>query len=1691
MARKDEQETSSSGERLIRSSAAKALRQAAGACSAPRPSAPAPTPAPAKPASTAAFAEPAPTATFAEPASTTALAEPASTAAFAEPASTVAFVEPASTAVLPIAAPTAALPLPAAPAAPAAPPAGGAASGAREPATLASDTASSPTRVGGGRAVADLQLLQAGSMLKHYEILRPLGRGGMGTVFVARDTKLGRLVAIKVLLRHSDHNAQRFLAEARATARCKHENIVVIHEVDERGGCPYMVLEYLAGRTLRDWLAEREGPDAPAPAFGGERPSERVPPALALELMVPVVRALACAHAQGVVHRDLKPANIVLTDAGPLKVLDFGIAKRLDAGELTALAAPGAEPLSVRGELTQPGTLLGTLPYMAPEQWRNEEVDARTDLWAVGILLFRLVAGAHPLAPITSTMQLAQISLLDVPMPSARDKCPEAGPLADVIDRCLKKEKAERFGSAVELLAALEALRADRRAPARPEDASPFAGLSAFQEADAGRFFGREAEVAAVLGRLRSQPLVAVAGPSGAGKSSFVRAGVVPALKRAHERAEAFVLRPGRRPLGALAEALWQLAEAPGEAAGTAGEVAAATGEGPRPGAGDPERLAALLRAQPGLFGTRLRARCRRPGGPHRLVLFVDQFEELYTLGAERAERAAFVACLESAADDASSPLRVVLSLRSDFLDRVAEDRPFAAELARGLLLLPPMGREGLREALLRPVEASGYRFETEAMAGAMLEALERAKSPLPLLQFTATKLWEARDRARRLLTQASYERLGGVAGALSAHADAVLAGLSSHDRRLGRELLVRLVTAERTRAVVGLNELRSLADDGDAVEQVVRRLADARLLLVEPSAGPEGATVELVHESLIDRWAQLGRWLDESAQDAQFVARLRAAAQQWQAGGEGEGLLWRDRAADEARQWLDRRRAETGAASPPGLAPREARYLQAVVALAGRSRRLRRAGVAGALAALSAIALVVSLLALRAKREADHARAEATRADREAALARNATRMAAARELSPSDPTTALALLREVEPPSLPREWADQAFLALHGGVAEYVLAHPDVVRSAAFSPDGKRLVTASSDKLVRVFDADAPGKPLVLRGHDDGVIAAAFSPDGTRLVTGARDKTVRVWRADGTGEPLVLRGHEQGVFAASFSPDGTRILSASNDKTLRIWSADGTGEPLVLRGHDDGVFAAAWSPDGRRVVSGAKDKTVRVWDADGRGKPLVLRGHGDVVYAVAWSPDGRSIVTSSNDRTARIWPLKEPPKPAGKAAPKPPTAGPPVVLRGHDYSVFGVSFSPDGRHVLTASWDKTVQLWNADGAGKPLELRGHSDMVYTAAFSPDGRRIVTASNDKTVRVWRADGAGKPLVLRGHEGEIYGASFSPDGRRVASASNDKTARVWNADGSGRPIVLQGHEGDVNKITWSPDGRLVATASNDKTARVWRADGAGKPLVLRGHEGGLRMAAFSPDGRRLATASEDKTLRIWNADGSGEPLVLRGHETSLTWATWSPDGKRIATGSIDKLVRVVNADGSGEPLVLRGHENTVYTPAFSPDGTRLVTGSKDKTLRVWNADGSGEPLVLRGHEGPIYSASFSPDGTRIVSASLDRTVRIWNADGSGEPLVLRGHEGAATQAAFSPDGRRLLTASVDKTIKIWTDLVALRGPDDPKLWAASSYCLPAERRVELLHTSEAAARADQQACERRVEGLRTSAAAPR
>jgi serine/threonine protein kinase/formylglycine-generating enzyme required for sulfatase activity len=777
-----------------------------------------------------------------------------------------------------------------------------------------------------------------------YRLVRQLGRGAMGEVYLARDSLLDRPVAVKFVQAAKDPVARaRFFHEARAIARLQHPNVVAIHRIAEVAGHPYLVSEYVRGRPL-DQL------DRPAP-------SRQV-----LEIALDLARGLAAAHRCGVLHRDVKPANAILSDDGSAKLLDFGVASIVDgpAVEEPAVAPPrerfdsrayshlaalettrslpvqwsAGEPITpteerelglIRGR-PRPGQFVGTLLYMAPELWRGEPATRRSDLYSLGILLYELLAGTAPHSGVPTAVLGGVVGRRDIPR--VGDIAPGVEPaLAAIVDRLVERDAGARFASADALVVALEECASPIPTVSVP-DGNPYRGLAAFESAHASLFFGRRSEIRELVHRVQSEAFVVVGGDSGTGKSSLCRAGVLPWLVDNDGWSRIDVV-PGRHPVRSLAAALAAWSDT------------------------DEATLDTLLRDTPDAFARAIRQHASgttdRPA--RRLLLFVDQLEELLTL-SEPDEARVVAAALAALAVHVPS-VRVLATVRSDFLWRLAMLPGLGDEMARGLYFLSPLTGVRIREAIVRPAAAKGVAFESEALVDTLVEQTELAPGGLPLLQFTLAEVWDTRDVEARTIRADSLAALGGVAGALTRHADRLLAGLDADERDAARRILLRLVTAEGTRARRSEAELLT----GDAALEAERAALEAlvRGRIVVANHAQHGA-YEIAHEALLRSWSTLQDWLQRGAAEHAVRLRIEQAAAEWERVGHSRDLLWGRR-----------RLAMTKALDRETMAPREVAFLATSRAAVVRMRML---GI-GAAAVLAIGAVVVGLtIRARARRE-------------------------------------------------------------------------------------------------------------------------------------------------------------------------------------------------------------------------------------------------------------------------------------------------------------------------------------------------------------------------------------------------------------------------------------------------------------------------------------------------------------------------------------------------------------------------------------------------------------------------------------------------------------------------------------------------------------------------------------------------
>ncbi|MEO7924802.1 MAG: caspase family protein [Chitinophagaceae bacterium] len=594
----------------------------------------------------------------------------------------------------------------------------------------------------------------------------------------------------------------------------------------------------------------------------------------------------------------------------------------------------------------------------------------------------------------------------------------------------------------------------------------------------------------------------------------------------------------------------------------------------------------------------------------------------------------------------------------------------------------------------------------------------------------------------------------------------------------------------------------------------------------------------------------------------------------------------------------------------------------------------------------------------------------------------------------------------------------------------------HTASVNNACFSPDGKKIITASDDSTAKIWDVLNGELLVTLTGHSNSVKKALFSPDSKKIVTASEDYTAKIWDTQ-TGKLLFdLSNHTSRLNDVIFTRDGKKIVTASEDDTAKIWDVS-TGLQLVnLAGHDFGVVSVACSPDGSKIITASKDRSAKIWDVQTGEMLHNLWINSTEPNSAQFSPDGRKVVTALKDSTARVWDVQ-----TGELL---------FVLNGHELNVETAKFSPDGKKILTASWDETAILWDAETGSPIVKFAGHSGWVNSAEFSTDGKKVVTASLDRTIKIWDAGSGDKIADFKGDTYWVNDAKFSPDGKRIATASVD-LLRLWDAQNGQLMKNLKGHVSTVETVDFSPDGKMLASGSGagDNSVKVWDVMNGKLMSDLIGHTFLVSSVKFSPDSKKLVTASWDTQAIIWDVK-TGKPVTSFGdHKEFINSAQFTPDNKQVITASSDNTVKIWDARTGKSLYDLVNQKNNSYSSAsISPDGKKAVIVGGTYFHPVELIDMATRKLLLTFSEDvyDVNSASFSPDGKRVITASEDRTAKLWDVETGRLLTQFIGHSLPVNSANFSPacpddpiGGKKIITSSEDNTVKVWdTETGALK-----------------------------------------------------
>jgi WD40 repeat protein/DNA-binding SARP family transcriptional activator len=1152
-------------------------------------------------------------------------------------------------------------------------------------------------------------------------------------------------------------------------------------------------------------------------------------------------------------------------------------------------------------------------------------------------------------------------------------------------------------------LVALEAaiLRQDVALDAAPEppavsDACPYKGLAPYDVGDTENFFGRDAEVATCLERLRSTSLLVVAGPSGCGKSSLLRAGLVPALAR-RER-PAVVIVPGIDPEAALSNAL--------------------------AGAEDPP------------------------------VLVIDQFEELFAPGTTIEAVRAFNERIVAYATD-SAP--VVIAVRADHLTGLAADPALSRLAEQGLHLVRPLAGDDLREAIEEPAQQAGLRRE-HGLVDLLMRDTEGEPGALPLLSHALAETWRRRDG--HVLTVEGYRATGGIRGAVARSADRLYDSLPPDQRATLRSVLLRLVgpsldgdpvrcrvasrsllgDPDRDRVVALLVRSRLVTSEADTFELAHEALARAWPRLQSWLEDDVAGQRILRHlGTAADGWESLGR----PAAELYRGARLDTALE-WQEATQPD-LTDLERAFVAAS--VDHAAAESRAQAE--RARRDAR----------QNRRLRALLAATAIFLVGSLLAGLLALAGRhdAHQQRDTAEREGRVATARELAAAATANLDADPERSILLTLAAIDHTRSPDGTVLPE--AEQALhdAVTASRIEEQV---PGVGGALDWSPDGGTFVTEGPEGsgVIDIRDAHSGESLRSFHGYDGDITAVAYNHDGTMLATTGDDGAARTWdphtgtqlhtlrspagsdaagpsfSADGSllaaawpGEDLIqvldlATGHVvreirsvPGPNSTSFDPSGARIAVPSGVQPAAVVIDIATGDHVfAMEGHEHALEDVAFSPDGNSIATAGVDGSARVFDAHTGRQRFALHGHRSHILDLDWSPDATHLVTASEDGTAKIWFL------TGDDARNN------ISLSAHDTrnGISGVAYSPDGSRVVTGNIDRTAStIWDVSLTGDAEVTNLPAVMLFypSVTFIRDGRHLFSTGAAGTVNIWDTQDytasatlgaptspAPSPAYVSGDPPvgtdtiDFTAVEVSHDAELVAGARPDGTVRVLDTD-TGQDaftIAPTGPFTTTGRVAWSPADNLLAVTGrrgNDELVSI--LDTSGREVAAVQGDAGfeIRSVSFSPDGRQLLTshvapqgpAPSVGRVVVWDWEtGDVEQTI----DTPATLAVPSPAGDLVATTGAGQVADLWSPATGQHRAALTGHTGIIADIAFNADGSRLATASADGTVRLWDPHSGEQLLVLHGHLGLTTSVSFSPDGTQLASASADGTVRVWALD---------------------------------------------------------------------------------------------------
>lgn len=1144
---------------------------------------------------------------------------------------------------------------------------------------------------------------------------------------------------------------------------------------------------------------------------------------------------------------------------------------------------------------------------------------------------------------------------------------------------------------------------------------SPFPGLRSFREDDANIFFGRGRETDALIKQVSENAFVAVVGASGSGKSSLVRAGLIARLRQgAIEGSQTWDIvdfTPGDHAFKSLTNAL--MATLPTLAPQSDRTFARELDEFTQDLETGVDRLRNTLN------------RILSDAPEHKKIfLFIDQFEELFTL-TPPVLRGQFIATLANVLRQ--SQIQVVVTLRADFYHQVMKYPELAELLNDGNFNLIAPRRDALRDMIERPADRSGLDIET-GLVNTILNDTGDEPGNLALMAYLLDELYEV-CKFKGELTQEAYDDLGGVEGAIGKRAENVfvkIKGDKGDKIRAIHFIFPELVDVDDEGNATRRRYTYVADNESELVQMMVSDLVGARLLT------SDFGVLEVAHEALLREWKRLAQWIDREQDNLRLRRQLLNDARNWEHNNRSQDLLYRGGILEEAQNFIDQN---------PQIESLAIEYIKKAKARSEKEDKQRKRLIAFLVVGI----LLTSSLAMLSLYGFENASSQRQRADFNVteAIAAYATseyqrivnlsinaqllvesQLALEAELLfPDNPTLALALAIEASnvpsPPIVVQRVL--ASVAYESRIRREFRGHSDIVRSVAFSPNGDYVISGAEDGTIILWDISDGQKLHTFAGHSESVTAVDINRKSDLMVSASRSGQILLWNINKKSLVGEFNVHNGTVTDIQFSPTGGRIISSSLDGTVIVLDT-ALGQEIHRLYHESPVQSIAYSPNSETIASGLSNGEIVIWDANSENIITTMVVHEEkTIWSLVYSPDNSLLVTGSEDASIAIidtqnWIEIE-------------------RLWGHDISpVLSVEFDND-MNLASASVDRSIVIWERQNDSFNIINRfiGHTRSVLDLSFSPDSSRLLSASEDQLIILWDLfNGAEKTKIRYENTSHVDNIVSIPETSSLAIGLDGGQIGIWNYEDETSFSLDSSHNSRVSTIAISSSGDLIASGSTDSTIQIWNRNAGEIVWHKIGHGDQVTSINFSPNNEIIITGSESGNVALWDVVNGEEMARFNAHDSRVTGSVFLSKSNNIITASFDQTIKIWDAQSLELKQELVGHTDWVTDIAVSVDEHLLISGSADESIIIWDLNTHSVVHQLYGHRGIVSSVAISPDSQIMASGSFDKNLFLWDISTGTLLRRYNGHEDWIVDITFINGGHAIASSGwTDRTIRIW------------------------------------------------------------